>query len=180
MITIFGFGSEKESFHRVLALFQHPAAFLKRNKDHPENLADVLAFNLRLGALLSYIPDVLFRGHQPYFEYLILFILFARLFGIFVMYIGTYVLNFFVQWFYDKNSLAAAARVITFSSVPLIIAGIPFFGWLSAILSIIIQIVGVSAQYKLSRIKATILVLTVTAFFAMLIILTYYDFFAPL
>jgi len=178
-MAIFGFGSEIEVLKKFPLLIKNPITFLKKNKDRPEALADIVAFNLRIGGIISYFFDIIPRAIPYDYVYLIVFILLGRLFGIIFLYITTYVLNFFVEWFNRKYNPLAAMRTVALASFSMILLRIPYLFGFAIALFLLLQIIGVKTQYKISFEKATFVVVVNTIFYGMLLILTYFDFFGP-
>jgi hypothetical protein len=155
-LDFFRFGNEKESFRKLISFLKNPSLFYAKNKDDDNSLVDFTTFMLRMGVLVRFIFDIVLQRETAKFALfaLVAGIVIAPIGASFGLWIWSRFLNFFVKKVAKVDNVVAAQRTSAFASVAGIFFSIPYISLIALIGGIILIIIGLSKQYKISFTKS--------------------------
>lgn len=159
MGSFLSFGNEKELFKNLIDFIKSPSEFFEKNKETEESLLDFMTFIIRLSAIIDFLIGLILAKESLIFLIigLVLTILLARIGAIIGLWIGSAILNFFVKILFKKSDPLAAKRIVVYTSVTSLISAIPIIASFVIFLSIILETIGISKQYKLSLFKSFVI-----------------------
>ena len=158
MTDYLGFGTEKKSFELLKQFINSPVSFYEKSSHDHDTLLNFMAFITRVSALISFAINVVIPG-LPIIEGVVTFAFVVFLAKILVMiglFIGSRILNFFVRIIIKKDDIMAAERALAFASVGSLLSPLPFIGIVAGLVNFVLEIIGVSKQYKVGYGKAAI------------------------
>ena len=144
-----------EQFKKLVKFIKNPSKFFEENKETADSLLDFMAFVIRISIILhALVGLVLKKTSGPWIIGLLLIFLFARIIANIFLFFSGKILNLFARIFGAEDNELAAGRVVAYSSSVNIISPIPIIGSLSVFLMIILEIIGVSKQYRISLFRS--------------------------
>ena len=182
MLNTLGIGQERESWNKLLEFLKGPSKFFEQNIEDRETLVTFMTFIIRLAAVIDFAVNLLMKQNSTggNATVLIAVILLAKPLAYLAIILSGALLNFIVKIFSKKDDIKAAHRIVAYGSVVSLIPSIPANGVTSSIISIgigilsmilltLVDTIGISKQYKLSKLFSFIIVISPLIIIAIII-----------
>lgn len=170
MSSLLGFGTEKESFERLVKLVRHPVKFFEESDDEEEDFINFATFMLRISYIGLLVKTILTTQYWVASAIImVVFIIIARLLVRLFLYIGSVIQNLFVKIFSDRDDRTVVKRIMAFASVTYILTIFSFLKVGGFIIHNLLMVVGISKQLDLSISRSTLIVLFLPAIIFLLV-----------
>ncbi|MFA5142185.1 MAG: hypothetical protein WC471_04410 [Candidatus Woesearchaeota archaeon] len=149
-----GFGTEKESFLRIVKFLKSPLVVFEKDRGSSEQLIDMLTLVFRASLLLNGIYGLLINPSYLDLIAILVIVLLAKIVVGVMLEIEAFIINLIMRLIAKKDNYLSAMQALAYSMIVLIIPSLIFPGYVIAILTILVYVYGFSKKYKISYLRS--------------------------
>ena len=178
ILASLGFGTEREQWNKLVKFIKNPSQFFKRNSEDHKSLMNFTAFIIRAYLVLDFILNLFTKEETIGISIftLIVGLLLAKIPGFIALVIGGLFIHLPAKLFSKKSNFISAERIVAYTGAFMVFSSISYIYYITIPLSLILQIIGISKQYKISKTNSFVVILIPYIIFLLLILLIAYSY----